>query len=167
MRLTLLVTAGVLAASIGLSACSSGANQAVPGASQSTTSSMGHHALRFVAIGAKPDASCPSQFFLCVTLTGKKATMQGICISSTGSCSTPAPGTWTWSGSAAVTKTGKAFPTIKGSYDPNPGNPTTITFKSKKKLKATKGVNKYEWNLEACDSSSSCAEGSIGISIKK
>lgn len=167
MRLTLLATAGLLAASIGLSACSTGGSQAIPGGSQAT-SPMGIHNLHLVATNPQPDATCPSTFFLCVTLTKTKALKNEICLSSTSppSCSSPAPGVWTWSGSAAVVKTGKAFKTIAGSYKPNPGNPTNLTLKAKKKLKSTKGKYLYEWNLMACNSASSCASGAIGIAIK-
>ena len=164
MRFTLLFTASVLAASIGLSACSGG-SQAIPGGSQAA-SSMGRHAgLHFVAV--TPDTTpCPTQFFLCTSVSKSTPASLGICISSTGSCSTPAPGVWTWSGNTTVVKSGKPFKKIGGSYSPNPGNPITLTLTEKKKVKKSHGKYKYAWNLEACNSSSGCVTGAIGIATQ-
>lgn len=160
MRLTLLTTAAVLAASIGLSACSSGSSQAVPGGAQ--TAPMAKSGAHLVAVGAHPDAACGSQFITCVTISKKSPGEVEICIQySTGTC--PYPGTWSWQDQVQVTKTGKPFKGIKSNISPNPGNPVYFTYTEKKKLKSSKGKYKYQDVIEACDSSSQCLTGAIGI----
>lgn len=165
MRLSLFLTAGALAASIGLSACSTGSSQAVPGAQQAApmAKSGGPH---IVVLGAKPDASCTSNFITCVTISKKSPGEVEICIQyTTGTC--PYPGTWNWAGQVQTTKTGKPFKNIKSSISPNPGNPTYFTIKEgKKKVKSTKGKYKYQVAIEACNSTSQCLTGDIGVAVK-
>jgi hypothetical protein len=162
VRFTLLFTASVLAASIGLSACSSGGSQSIPGGSQQTAPMAKSGGPHIIAVGAKPDASCPSQFITCVTIKkGSPATVE-ICVQyTTGYC--PYPGVWTWTGQVVKVSTGAPFGKIKQSASPNPGNPTYITITEKKRVKKSHGKYKYEDNIETCNSASSCLSGSIGI----
>jgi hypothetical protein len=162
VRLTLLMTAGVLAASIGLSACSSGGSQAVPGGAQQSAP-MAKSGPHLVVIGGQQNTgSCPSQFITCATVSKKTPAQIEICVQyTTGTC--PYPGVWTWSGQVQVTKTGAPFGKITQSASPNPGNPTYITIKEKKKVKKSHGKYKYQDVIEACNSASSCLSGAIGI----
>jgi hypothetical protein len=168
VRLTLLCASSALAASLILSACSSGSmSQAIPGGSQS---SMGRHAgtPMLHLVGAKADASCPSQYYECVTVSKSSPLEQQWCIvySGTSDCSDLFPGTWTWS--APVSKAHHKKHHKKGKliakFSPNPGNPTELTISIKGKVKKTGGKVGYVANLEACNSSNSCV-GPVGIGI--
>jgi hypothetical protein len=151
-----------LAASIGLSACSGG-SPAVPSGSQSASQMGRQTGLRLVLVNpTKNDASCGSPFFECTDLT-KSGTQLGICISSVGNCSDPAPGVWTWSGGTYVTATNAPYKHIKGSYSPNPGNPITLTLTEKGKVHKSHGKFNYYWALSACNSATTCITGEIGI----
>ena len=160
MRFTLLFTASVLAASIGLSACSGG-SQAVPGGAQQTAPMAKSGGPHLVAVG-QPDATCGSQFITCVTITKKSPAQVSICVQyTTGYC--PYPGVWTWSNSVQVTSSGKPYKKIKAVTSPNPGNPVYITISEKKKVKKSHGKYKYQDVIETCNSASSCLSGPIGI----
>ncbi|MBV8530618.1 MAG: hypothetical protein JO104_04820 [Candidatus Eremiobacteraeota bacterium] len=164
MRFTLLMAAGVLAAGVGLAACSSGGgSQAFPGAQ--SVAPMSHSGLQFTVVGVRPDkVSCGSGYITCVTV-GKGAPGKAkICVqTTTGTC--PAPGTWTWK-SKVLTLGGKPYKAIKGKIKPNPGDPITDTLSTKKKLKNSHGKVKYEQEVMACNSSSSCLTGYVGIATK-
>lgn len=173
MRFTLLLASSVLAASLALGACSSGGgSQAIP--SGSSVSTMGHHAgMQLVAMGGGHGAyTCAyPPFIQCAEISFDTPYYEEWCISSTGSCSTLSPGTWGWlNGDAVKLKKGqptsKSYKKIVGSYNPNPGNPTDLTIAEKKHVKSSKGKLKYAFELEACNSSSDCASGYIGLSTE-
>jgi hypothetical protein len=161
MRGTFVVVIG-MAAGFPIAACSSSGSSALPGASQATASAA-RSALRLVAVGAAPDASCPSQFLECVTVTKKTPAQFSICAEETGTC--PAPGVWTWS-ETIETAAGKPVKKIVGNISPNPGNPITDTVSENKRVKSSKQTAKYQQLIEACDSSSDCIQGAIGIITK-
>ncbi len=161
MRLTSLLTVA-LAAGIGLSACSTGGSQAVPGSTQ-TAPMAKPGGPRLVAIGAHPDASCPSQYITCVSITRTSHRKVQVCVQYSY-C--PAPGEWTWSSQVRVVKTGKAVGAITSSASPNPGNPTVFTISEKRRVKSSNHVYKYQDVIEACSYTSNCVSGAIGIATK-
>ncbi len=123
---------------------------------------MGQHHVQIVAEGGQRPASCPSQYFTCVTLY-KGSNQIGICISSSGNCTSGLVGNWTWSGTVVKAKSGKKYKKIKVSWSPNPGNPTTNTLKVKK-IKNSHGKVVYAENITACGyPSGSCIYGAIGL----
>jgi hypothetical protein len=161
VRFTLLFTASVVAASIGLSACSSGGSQAVPGGSQQTASMAKSGGPHIAVVGGQPQASCPSQYFECVTISKKSPAQVFVCVTSSGSCDPN--GVWMWSSQVQVAKSGEPYKKITETISPNPGNPTYITISEKKKVKNSHGHYKYQDAIEGCNSSSQCISGDIGI----
>jgi hypothetical protein len=161
VRFTLLLASSVLAASLALGGCStSGGSQALPGGSSVTP--MGHHQVQLVAEGAQRLASCPSQYFTCLTLY-KGSNQIEICISSSGNCTSGLVGNWTWSDTVVKAKNGKKYKKIKTSWSPNPGNPSVNTL-TVKKIKNSHGKVIYAENITACGyPSGSCIQGSIGL----
>ncbi|MFZ0031248.1 MAG: hypothetical protein WBE79_04840 [Candidatus Cybelea sp.] len=165
MRFSLLCASSALAASLILSACSSGSmSQAVPGGSQSA---MGRHAgtPMLHAVGAVANASCPSSYYECVTVSKASPFQQQWCIvySGTSGCSDLYPGTWTWA--APVTKArhhkrGK----VVSKFSPNPGNPTELTLSIKGRLRSSHGNVARIANLTACNSANSCV-GPVAIGV--
>jgi hypothetical protein len=113
--------------------------------------------------------SCPSEFFLCTSVSQSSPANEGICISDTSppNCTSGlAPGTWSWETAQFKTKNNKPMKKLVSSTSPNPGNPVTITISEKKKVKSSKGAYKYYMALEACASSSDCAAGDVGIATE-
>ena len=161
MRYTLLLASSVLAASLALGGCStSGGSQALPGGSSVTP--MGHHQVQLVAVGVQHLASCPSQYFTCLTIY-KGSNQIEICISSSGNCTSGLVGNWTWSGKIIHVKTGKKDRKFKVSFSPNPGNPTVNTIKVNE-IKDSHGKIKYAEDITACGyPSGSCISGAIGL----
>jgi hypothetical protein len=165
VRFTLFLTASVLAASIGLSACSSGGSQSVPGGSQQTSPMAKTGGPHLVVLGGKSAAGCPSTYITCVTISKASPAQVSICVQyTTGYC--PYPGVWTWASQVVVVKSGKPYKKIIEKISPNPGNPTYITISEKKKVKKSKGKYKYADNVEVCNSSSQCLSGPIGIATQ-
>ncbi len=169
MRLTLLCASTALAASLLLSACSSGgSSQAIPGGSQSLGAPMGHHAPHIVALNPNNMSSgCPtSKYVTCIDITKSGGGSLGLCISTSGNCSSGLVGEWTWT-TKVVTLSGKsAKRKIHNKWSPNPGNPSTDTFKEVRKIKPSKnGSVKFVGNLVACEvtNPSSCISGAVGI----
>jgi hypothetical protein len=130
-------------------------SQAVPGGSQS---SMGRHAgaPMIQLAGAKPNTSCPSSYYECVTVSKTSPVQQQWCIvySGTSDCSDLYPGTWTWS--APVTKAHHRRGKVVAKFSPNPGNPTELTISIKRHLRSSNGKIARVASLEACNSSNSC-----------
>ncbi len=165
MRLTLLCASSALAASLLLSACAGGTSQSIPSGSQTVGSPMGHHGPQMVpANGLRPPASCPSAYVTCIDVSKKKGGSVGICISTSGNCTSGLVGDWNWSTSVTNLNGKNENKKIKNSWSPNPGNPSTDTFKVKGKLKPSKNV-KYIANISACEvtNPSSCVSGEVGI----
>ncbi len=165
MRFSLLLASSALIAGLVLSGCSTGGSQALPGSSQSA---MGHRVGQPQIVGAgiqKTSGSCDYSLYLeCVTVSKASPFTQEWCISETGSCSTPCCGTdWTWALPITTLK-GKAYKKLKSAWDPNPGNPSTLTI-SGKKIKSSKGKVKYEGDLAACSPTYGCVYGSLPIGI--
>ncbi|HYL27348.1 MAG TPA: hypothetical protein VEW74_05895 [Candidatus Nitrosotalea sp.] len=161
MRFTLLLASSALAASLVLSACSGGSPTVPAGPGSSTQ--MAHRLPQLVAPGAKHNASCPSAFFVCDTLY-PGTTQQGICISTSGNCTTGLVGSWNFTGVIETYPKGKKYKKIKVAYSPNPGNPTTVIFTAKK-VKNTHGKVKWQNILNACEVTypSSCLSGAMGL----
>ncbi len=134
----------------------------MPGAQQTAPMAKSGGPL-LVVIGARPDASCPSQFITCVSISRTSHRKVGICVQYSY-C--PAPGEWTWSSQVQVVKTGKVVRAILSSASPNPGNPTTFTISEKRRVKSSNHAYKYQDAVEACDSSSNCVSGAIGIATR-
>lgn len=166
MRFSLLLTASALAAAIAITGCSSGGSQALPGGSQSV-STMSRHAgnLQIVPMHPSPQSCNYSKYDECVTVTKSTPFTQEWCISTNGSCNTPCCGTdWTWS-LPIVTVKGKAFKKMVSSWDPNPGNPSTLTISEKKKVKNSHGKVKYEGSLSGCSPTYGCVYLTLPIGI--
>jgi hypothetical protein len=141
-------------------------SQAVPGGSQSA---MGRHAgtPMLQLKGAIADASCPSSFYECVTVSKASPLQQQWCIvySGTSDCSDLFPGTWTWAAPVSKDhhkkhKKGKVI----SKFSPNPGNPTELTISLKGKVKKTGGKVGYVASLTACNSANSCV-GPVDIGV--
>jgi hypothetical protein len=161
VRFTLLIASSVLAASLALAGCSTGGgSQAIPGSS--SVAPMGHHGAQLTVAGAQHLASCPSsKYFTCLTIY-KGSNQLEICISTSGNCSSGLVGTWTWSGQIIHVKTGKKDKKFKIKWSPNPGNPTVNTIKVNT-IKDSKGKIKYAEDITACESTSYCISGAIGL----
>ncbi len=163
MRSTLFVGLALLAASLGLAACSSGGSTQPPlgaGAGAGSTQP------------ARPQ-SCPSQYVECITLSRGAPFTQQWCLSAAGiilgDC-TPA-GNPTWSVSVRKVSTRKKFWGITASFHPNPGNPTELTItQEKKKMASSGGQIVYEAFTEVCQpdgGGEGCGFGpTVGIAIK-
>jgi len=168
VRSTFLYASAALAASLLLSACSSGgSSQAIPGGSGSAAP-MGHHAPHIVAVTAgNPSSGCPSsKYILCIDITKASGGSFGLCISTSGNCSSGLIGDWTWATTVTNLKGKSAKKKIHNSWDPNPGNPSTNTFTEAKKVKPSKnGSVKYVANVTACEVTdpSSCLSGAVGL----
>lgn len=158
MKLTPLVSAAAALALLAPSFASAGVVRAVGHGYQNARPAM-------AAASGQTRQSCPSSlYFVCTTVSQSSPAELGICISTSGNCSTGlSPGTWTWQTAQFKAKGNKPFKKLVSSTSPNPGNPVTITISEKKKVKSSKGKNKYYMALEACNSSSSCAAGNVGI----
>ncbi len=170
MRLSLLCASSALAASLLLSACStSGTSQAIPGGSQSV-GAMGHHGPQFVVSGQNGDAaSCPTSVYVeCINLSKKKGGSFGLCLSTSGNCTSGLVGDWNWTTTVTNLKGKNEDKKISNSWDPNPGNPSTDTFKVHGKLRPSKQV-KYIANITACEvtNPSSCVSGEVGLIPKR
>ena len=164
MRFSLLMTAGVLAASIGLSACSGGGS-AVPSGSQSVSSMAKSGGPHLTVVGnVKNTGTCPSGFILCVTISKASPATVELCISyTTGTC--PYPGVWAWATQGQKVN-GAPYKKLASSASPNPGNPTYISISEKKKIKKSHGKYKYQVAISACNSSSQCLSGAIGVATQ-
>jgi hypothetical protein len=166
MRLSLLVATSLLAAGVGLGACSSGGTPPVPGGAPTipggaqSLSRAVHSAFHLVGVGNAPDVSCPSQYLLCLTVSKRKPGKTSICVQSSSGC--PEPGVWTWSQQIQNLK-GKAVKNPIGTISPNPGNPVEDKIYEKTALKSSHGAVKYQQIIEACNSVGSCLSGAIGI----
>ncbi len=163
MRFSILCASTALAASLLLSACSGGSGS-LPTGSQ-TASSMGHqNNLKIISMTPVRQSCNYSAYYECVTVSKATPFTQEWCISSTGSCGSVFPGTWTWSTTITTTK-GKKYKKLAASYDPNPGNPSTLTISEKKKVKSSKGKIKYEGSLQACSNTYGCVYLPLPIGI--
>lgn len=163
MRLSTLCASSAIAASLLLSACSTGTSSSIPGGS--SVSSMGHVGPQFVVMARKDSASCPtSKYITCVDVTKASGGSVEICISTSGNCTSGLDGTWTWKSKITNLKGKPASKKIKNKWSPNPGNPSTDTFKEHGKIKVTGNVE-YVANLTACNVSnpSSCLTGAVGL----
>jgi hypothetical protein len=163
MRVSLLVATSMLAAGVGLVACSSGGTPTVPGGAPSLARAA-HSAFHLTGVGNAPDVSCPSQYFICVTVSKKKAGKTSICVTNPSS-GCPAPGIWGWS-QQIEDLNGKTVKNPIGRISPNPGNPVEDKIHEKRAIKSSHGAVKYQQLIEACNSSSSCIQGAIGIITK-
>jgi len=164
VRFSILCASTALAASLLLSACSGGSGSLPTGGSQ-TASSMGHQGnLRIISATPVQQSCNYSAYYECITVSKATPFTQEWCISTTGTCGSVFPGTWTWSSTITTVK-GKKFKKMTASYSPNPGNPSTLTISEKKKVKSTKGKIKYESSLQACSSTYGCVYLPLPIGI--
>ncbi|HZV77808.1 MAG TPA: hypothetical protein VFF63_08640 [Candidatus Babeliales bacterium] len=173
MRFSLLGASSVIAIAVALAACSSNGSQTIPGGPQAVAP-MGHQSgFHLEVVGLEPAAaSCGSGYAACYDITPGKTYKDEWCIvpeSKEGDgchSSDLSPGTWTWKlGKVEKAKKSKKV-AIKVSIKPNPGNPTYNYVLASKKVKSTKGKVGYEFSIEACNSTSYCATGEIGIIVK-
>jgi hypothetical protein len=167
VRFTLLCASTALAASLLLSACSSGGgSQSIPGGGSQAVAPMGHSAPHLVAMNRGASGSCPSAYLVCIDLSKKTPGTASICISTSGNCTSGLVGEWNWVTVVTNLKGKSEKKHIKNSWSPNPGNPSTDTFKEKGKVKKSKnGAVKYVGNVTTCEvtNPSSCLTTAIGI----
>jgi hypothetical protein len=153
VRFTLLLASSALAASLALSACSSGGSQAVPSGSQ-VTAPMGHHVGPYaVMTGARQAQSCPSPYYYCYEIAPGSTLTEEWCIITTGSsCSSNlAPGTWEWKDLGKVSKVGGGKGKgIKSKWSPKKGNPTDNVVTVKANVPSTGSSPGYYFNWESC-----------------
>jgi hypothetical protein len=121
------------------------------------------------AIGVRPQTTCPSAYFVCVEVTPGSPASVGICfgsVTSGGNCN-PAAGTWSWTSKGFLVKKGhitkKRAKSLRESFSPNPGNPTTDTI-DVKKCKNSHGKIVLADVITVVNSAGSSATGDIGIS---
>ncbi len=163
MRFSLICASTALAASLVLSACSGGGS--LPTGGSQSVSSMGHKSnLKIIAMNPTQQSCNYSAFYECVTVSKATPFTQEWCISSTGSCASPYPGTWTWALPITTIK-GKKYKKLASSWSPNPGNPSVLTISEKKKVKSSKGKYKYEGMLSACSPTYGCVYLPLPIGI--
>lgn len=157
MRFTLLCASSALAASLVLSACSSGGgSQAIPGGSQSVMPMGMHSGLHMVVEtrAMQPQAACPKKYSVaCFTVpkpySGKPASYAvTYCVTTSGSsCSSNlAPGRWKWQPGTIYLIKGHVVSTDpKGKLSPTTGNPVTETITVDNSKKGTDSAGKIKW----------------------
>jgi hypothetical protein len=129
---------------------------------------MAHHVPHLIANspGAERGTpSCPSsKYILCVDITKASGATVGLCISTSGDCTSGLIGDWNFTATITTLK-GKKFKKIGESWYPDPGNPSTQTMTEKKKIKGNGTKIKYVDNINACEvtNPSSCLAGAVGI----
>jgi hypothetical protein len=141
-------------------------SQAIPGGSQSA---MGRHSgtpMLQLKGGAVANASCPSSYYECVTVSKASPLQQQWCIvySGTSGCSDIFPGTWTWAAPVSKAHRRHHRGKVVSKFSPNPGNPTELTISIKGKVKQTGGKVGYIAALQACNSANSCV-GPVDIGV--
>jgi hypothetical protein len=116
--------------------------------------------------GAKHDASCPSSYYECITVSKASPSEQQWCVvySGTSGCTDLYPGTYTWSAKISKAKKKKKKGKLVSKFSPNPGNPTEWTVSEKGKVKSSKGKVGYVTEFNVCNSDNSCL-GPIEIGI--
>jgi hypothetical protein len=149
----------LMAASIGLAACSSGAGSpATPG----------------VAAGSvRPTTqSCYYYYVECITLANGKPFRQEWCVwhallSFGSSCNASSGFTWGWQMKVRhVGHQRKCASKIEGSFSPNPGDPTTVTISENRRIRPSGGKIVCEVQLRAHTGNGSSSWADIGISTK-
>jgi hypothetical protein len=166
VRFTNLCASGAIAASLLLSACSSGSgsSQALPSSSQAvapmahSAQPMGHSA-HLIVVGAKHfTASCDTSIYItCVTVAKGSPAVLEFCVNFSGSgCSSGYFPSIAW------------YKKIIGSFYPNPGNPSDDTITAKKKVRNSHGKVTYYQYIEGCygSGSGSCVTGLVGIATQ-
>jgi len=169
VRFTNLCATSAIAASLVLSACSSGSggSQALPSNSQAVAPMA--HSAHLMVVGARPStASCGTAYLTCVTVKKGTPAALEICYNASGGsgCTSGSFPSLTWSEAIVSVKTGKVYKKIVGSFYPNPGNPSEDTITAKRKVKNSHGKVTYFQAIEGCLSSGSCLTGEIGIATK-
>ena len=84
------------------------------------------------------------------------------CVYTGSTC--PAPGTWTWY-ATMYSKKGKLIHKFTGTYDPNPGNPTTNTIYENGRRPIRSSGGRYKWYeyLTVTDGGSHTLNATVGI----
>jgi hypothetical protein len=172
VRVSHLIATGLMAASVALTACSSGGSSAVPGGSQapagaSKVSPTWNHVRKY-ALRFSPGVTCPLtgykwQYKACYDITYGTPTTYTVCVRGGGMGCTIR---WNWS---QVLYTplhhAKSF-RIRSSFSPNPGSPTTVTANERFPTKNPKaGSVKYISQVQACNprDPSMCLSAPVGF----
>jgi hypothetical protein len=138
-------------------------NMAAHTQTQSVERGSAHLAL---ASNTPTSTGCPSSDFACVAGDASTPATIEICITTNGDCSDPY-GEWNWSVTMYNLK-GKAIKAGKppyGSFSPDEdANPSTLTVSGLKNAKeAKKPKVKFVAAISACNSTSGCIGGNVGI----
>ncbi|MFZ0364138.1 MAG: hypothetical protein WAL67_08025 [Candidatus Cybelea sp.] len=153
MRFTLLFASTALAASLVLSACSSGGtSSAIPGGNSIAPMGQNHGGYRLVTEVSR-DTSCPSTFVQCLALTPGSPAEVEWCISSSGNCTSGLyDGRIKWlvtRPGVLKIKTGKPYHKIKAAWSAKKGNPDDLTVTPAAGVRSTKGTIGYEFQWTA------------------
>jgi hypothetical protein len=169
MRFNLFCASAALAASLVLSACSSGGgSQAVPGGSQSVTAPMGHHG-HLVRLGGGPSASqCPGStgYLLndCYYVAQGSSNSQGWEeeYSSGSQAGQIIPGNWYWKFCHTYkVKDNKGYKQSTCAWGTNPSNPNTqtVTMTALAPVSPASGPPPYYVTIKACSNNSPYGKG--------
>jgi hypothetical protein len=175
VRFTLLI-ASTLAASLALSACSSGGSQAIPNSGAPIAAPMSHSPqIMLVPIGPgmqRNTTSCPSsEYVVCYDLASPSTFTEEWCLSTSGNCTSGLlPGKWKWKNTTKVLviKTGKPTKDITSKWSPKKGNPVDNDVTVKSGVGSTGGKPGYEFSFEACGKykgKPTCPTATVGIII--
>jgi hypothetical protein len=82
--------------------------------------------------GALPNFTCPPSYFGCTSPTKSSPFTATWCVSKTGNCSQLLPWYW-WSATVKRIGVGHSYRRIRATWNPNPGNPSTLTISDDRK----------------------------------
>jgi hypothetical protein len=139
---------------IALAACSgqpSGGSGFAPGSSPATSattaSAPGLRSPLQPLARVVENGACGGKDIACLTVSYQKPASYYFCFIPSGSQCNGGQFTWT---STFHTKSGKVFKGLSGTFDPNPGDPTTDDISETKPLASSNGEVKYQQTVWAC-----------------
>jgi hypothetical protein len=112
---------------------------------------------------ASPMVSCSSEFTSCFEIKYGSPYQAEWCISDSGNCSSGLVGLPQWTATVTNPKTGKPEKGLTAVWNPDPGNPSTLTITNHRKH--CSNPNKIKWvvTLSECDSSGCNYFGVYGV----
>jgi hypothetical protein len=122
------------------------------------------HTGHLIPLGVRPDAKCPHQFLECVTISPQQSAQLYFCYSPGSYCGGPSQYQYTWTG-FFTDRQGYIVPYFKGSFNPNPCDPTYDTISEAQRVKPTHGYQYEQW---ICPWQSEICQGYfyVGIAVK-
>ncbi len=110
--------------------------------------------------GGIEDAACPGKDIACLTVSYHQPASYYFCFIPSGSQCNGGQFTWT---NSFHTKDGRVFKGLSGTFDPNPGDPSTDNISETKPLASSNGAVKYQQTIWACVPSGCEGPYHIGI----